>query len=54
LRGTSKQVMDMVGAFRDLGCARLNIAFRDGPYDWDALRAFADEVMPAFGARRPA
>ena len=29
-----------------------NIAFRDGPYDWDALRAFAEEVMPAFGAKK--
>jgi alkanesulfonate monooxygenase SsuD/methylene tetrahydromethanopterin reductase-like flavin-dependent oxidoreductase (luciferase family) len=53
LRGTPKQAMDIVGAFRDLGCARLNIAFRQGPCDWDALRAFAEEVMPAFGVKRP-
>jgi F420-dependent oxidoreductase-like protein len=52
-RGTPKQAMDLVGAFRDLGCARLNIAFREGPYDWDAIQAFADEVMPKFGATRP-
>jgi len=25
--------------------ARVNIAFRDGPYDWDALRAFAEDVV---------
>jgi alkanesulfonate monooxygenase SsuD/methylene tetrahydromethanopterin reductase-like flavin-dependent oxidoreductase (luciferase family) len=53
LRGTPKDVMDMVAAFRDLGCTRLNIAFREGPYDWEALDAFAREVLPAFGARRP-
>ncbi len=46
LRGTPKQAMDMVAAFRDAGCARLNIAFREGPYDWDALHAFAEEVVP--------
>jgi alkanesulfonate monooxygenase SsuD/methylene tetrahydromethanopterin reductase-like flavin-dependent oxidoreductase (luciferase family) len=54
LRGTPKDVLDMVGRFRDAGCSRLNIAFREGPYDWDALHAFAEQVLPAFGARRPA
>jgi alkanesulfonate monooxygenase SsuD/methylene tetrahydromethanopterin reductase-like flavin-dependent oxidoreductase (luciferase family) len=53
LRGTPKDVLDTVGRFRDLGCARLNIAFREGPYDWDALEAFAETVLPAFGAKRP-
>src|SRR5436309_2315731 len=37
LRGTPKDVMDMIGRFRDFGCRRLNIAFREGPYDWEAL-----------------
>jgi alkanesulfonate monooxygenase SsuD/methylene tetrahydromethanopterin reductase-like flavin-dependent oxidoreductase (luciferase family) len=32
---------------------RHNIAFREGPYDWDALHAFADTVFPVFGVRRP-
>jgi len=45
LRGTPKQALEMVAAFRDAGCARVNIAFREGPYDWDALRAFAEEVV---------
>ena len=54
LRGTPKDVMDMIGRFRDFGCRRLNIAFREGPYDWEALQAFAEEVMPAFGAKSPA
>src|SRR5207249_2894272 len=46
LRGTPKEATDMVAAFRDAGCARLNIAFREGPYDWDALHAFAESVVP--------
>jgi hypothetical protein len=25
--------------------ARVNIAFRDCPYDWDALRAVAEDVV---------
>ena len=53
LRGTPKDVIDMVAGFRDAGCVRFNIAFREGPYDWDALHAFAEQVMPAFGAKRP-
>jgi alkanesulfonate monooxygenase SsuD/methylene tetrahydromethanopterin reductase-like flavin-dependent oxidoreductase (luciferase family) len=53
-RGTPAQVMDMVGAYRDTGVQRLNIAFREGPYDWEAIQAFAEQVLPAFGVRRPA
>ncbi len=49
LRGTPTQVGDMIAAFRDAGCARVNIAFRDGPYDWDALQAFAEEVVARAG-----
>jgi alkanesulfonate monooxygenase SsuD/methylene tetrahydromethanopterin reductase-like flavin-dependent oxidoreductase (luciferase family) len=54
LRGTPAQAKEMVASFREAGCDRLNIAFRQGPYDWDALHAFAEEVMPAFGVKRPA
>jgi hypothetical protein len=45
LRGTVKDAREMVAAFRVLGCTRLNIAFREGPYDWDALEAFASEIV---------
>ncbi len=45
LRGTPKDARELVAKFRDAGCARVNIAFRDGPYDWDALRAFAEEIV---------
>ena len=48
LRGTPTQAREMVAAFRDAGCARVNIAFRDGPYDWDALHAFAEEIVAPF------
>jgi alkanesulfonate monooxygenase SsuD/methylene tetrahydromethanopterin reductase-like flavin-dependent oxidoreductase (luciferase family) len=54
LRGTPQQALEMVAAYRDAGVARLNIGLRQGPYDWDALRAYAEVVLPAFGARRPA
>ena len=36
---------ELVAKFQDAGCARVNIAFRDGPYDWDARRAFAEDVV---------
>jgi probable F420-dependent oxidoreductase len=53
LRGTPKQALEMVAGYRDAGVQRLNIALRDGPYDWDALQAFAEQVLPAFGVTRP-
>ncbi|MGH7266821.1 MAG: LLM class flavin-dependent oxidoreductase [Candidatus Rokuibacteriota bacterium] len=49
-RGTPEQTLEMVAAYRDAGVQRLNVALRQGPYDWDGLEAFAEEVLPAFGA----
>jgi alkanesulfonate monooxygenase SsuD/methylene tetrahydromethanopterin reductase-like flavin-dependent oxidoreductase (luciferase family) len=49
LRGTVKEAVDTVNAFRELGCTRLCIAFREGPYDWDALEAFASEIVRKSG-----
>ncbi len=54
LRGTPKTALESVAAYGDAGVEQLNLAFRQGPYDWEALEAFAEEVLPAFGARRPA
>lgn len=54
LRGTPKQAIEMIERYRDAGVERLNIALRQGPYDWDGLRALAEEVLPAFGVKRPA
>ncbi len=45
LRGTVKDARAMVDQFRALGCMRLSIALREGPYDWDALEAFAAEIV---------
>jgi alkanesulfonate monooxygenase SsuD/methylene tetrahydromethanopterin reductase-like flavin-dependent oxidoreductase (luciferase family) len=54
LRGTAKQALEIVGAYREAGVQRLNIGLRQGPYDWEALHAYAEVVLPAFGAKRPA
>lgn len=51
LIGTPDRSIDMIAAYRDAGVQRLNIAFREGPYDWDAIEAFAEIVLPAFGTR---
>jgi hypothetical protein len=40
-----KDARAMVDQFRALGCTRLNIAFREGPYDWEALEGFAAEIV---------
>ncbi len=53
LRGTPKEALEAVAAYEQAGVERLNIAFRQGPYDWDALEAFAETVLPAFTAGRP-
>lgn len=45
LRGTARQAAEMVAAYRQAGVGRLNIAFRQGPYDWDALHAFVEEIV---------
>jgi F420-dependent oxidoreductase-like protein len=47
LRGTPPEALEVVAAFRDAGADRVNIALRS-PYDWEALEAFASEVMPKF------
>jgi alkanesulfonate monooxygenase SsuD/methylene tetrahydromethanopterin reductase-like flavin-dependent oxidoreductase (luciferase family) len=52
-RGTPQQVVERAGLYRDAGVQRLNIGLRQGPYDWEALHAFAEVVLPAFGVRRP-
>jgi len=48
LRGTTREAGEVVARFRDVSVFRINIALREGPYDWDALEAFARDVMPAF------
>ena len=48
LRGTARDATRTVDEYRAAGVEQLNIALRTGPYDWDALAAFAEEVMPPF------
>ena len=45
LRGTPARAAELIAAYREAGVQRLNIGLRQGPYDWDALRAFAEEVV---------
>jgi len=48
LRGTTQAATEVVASFAEAGAYRVNIALRAGPYDWDALEAFATDVMPQF------
>ncbi|RMF83514.1 MAG: TIGR03560 family F420-dependent LLM class oxidoreductase [Nitrospinota bacterium] len=47
LLGTPAQVIDRIGAYQEAGAARLNIALR-APFNWEALQAYSEEVIPAF------
>lgn len=53
LLGTPDQVIETVAAYRDAGVPRLTIAV-SAPYDWEALEAYATEVMPAFAGEKVA
>lgn len=48
LRGTAADATRTIDEYRAAGVEQLNIAVRAGPYDWEALAAFAENVMPAF------
>ena len=48
LRGTARDASRTVDEYRSAGAEQLNIALRAGPHDWDALAAFAEDVMPSF------
>jgi alkanesulfonate monooxygenase SsuD/methylene tetrahydromethanopterin reductase-like flavin-dependent oxidoreductase (luciferase family) len=54
LLGTPRQAVEMIHAYSQAGVQQLNIVLREGPYDWEALHAFATEVMPAFGISKRA
>jgi len=47
--GLPQQAIDLVGRYRDAGAARVNIALRP-PIDWEALQAWASQVIPAFAS----
>lgn len=48
LLGTPSEVIDQVATYRETGVDRLSIGVR-APFDWEALQAFAEDVMPKFG-----
>jgi alkanesulfonate monooxygenase SsuD/methylene tetrahydromethanopterin reductase-like flavin-dependent oxidoreductase (luciferase family) len=47
LRGTPSRAVELVNEYREAGVEQLNVAVRSGPYDWDALGALADAIIPA-------
>ncbi|MFN8035668.1 MAG: TIGR03560 family F420-dependent LLM class oxidoreductase [Acidimicrobiia bacterium] len=47
LTGSTQEVVDRVGAYRDAGAAQVNVALR-APFDADGMERFAAEVVPAF------
>lgn len=47
LFGTPGQAVERIQEYIDAGAQGLNIALR-APFNWDALHAFAEEVVPAF------
>ena len=47
LTGRAQEVIDHIGVFGDAGAQGVNITMR-APFDWDALQAFIEDVMPAF------
>ncbi len=46
LTGTPEEAVERIGQYADAGAEQLNLAIR-APFDWDALQAFIEEVMPA-------
>ena len=47
LFGTPIEVVERVGEYVDAGAGGVNIVMR-APFDWEALQAFIERVMPAF------
>ncbi|MBM3659727.1 MAG: TIGR03560 family F420-dependent LLM class oxidoreductase [Actinobacteria bacterium] len=47
LKGSTQQVIDQVGAYRDAGAEWVILALR-APFDTDGLDRFAEEILPAF------
>lgn len=47
ITGTARQAIEQIAPYAEAGAAGVNIAIRP-PVDRDALRAFAEEVIPAF------
>ena len=48
--GTPSEAVAMLAEYADAGVNRVNITLRP-PWDWDALRAFSSEIIPALDLR---
>ena len=48
LRGSTAEAIDVIGTYVAAGVQQINIAVREGPYEWDALEAFVTTVAPEF------
>ncbi len=48
--GLPDQALDLVSRYAEAGAARVNIAIRP-PVDWDALHAWAENVIPALAKK---
>lgn len=47
ITGTPAEAIEQLALYADAGVERINIALRP-PLDWDALRAWSEQVIPAF------
>ena len=47
LFGTPKEAIERIAQYFNAGATRVTIALR-APFDWDALRDYVEEVLPAF------
>ena len=47
LTGTAREAVEQVGRYVEAGAQQVNLAMR-APFDWEAMQAFIEEVMPAF------
>ena len=53
LVGSPREAVERLGQYADAGAEQLNLAIR-APFDWEALQAFIEEVLPAFAGQAPA
>lgn len=52
LRGNVADAVPLLETYVEAGADRIILSVREGPYEWSALEAFADTVIPRFGAAR--
>ena len=48
LTGKPADVLEQIERYADAGAQEVNIALRGAPFDWEAIQAFVEEVLPNF------